>query len=230
MAERVSDLSANIGPYLKTYQTAEPFGGPSWYFHRRALDRRFQHGRASTLFEDDLFFDYLYATLTAWGLHRMGPGNTKLRDLQVLRGSLREQAASIQRLWDTRMTRVEESDRHNVAIQVWDVLAALRVSIADARIVAGSKALHHVLPNLVPPIDRHYTFNFFYGRTSLSISEDVAFIEMYGGLLQMAGANADRIEASVGEGWNTSISKVLDNAVVGYILSHEAQGAGLTTG
>ena len=39
----------------------------------------------------------------------------------------------------------------------------------------GSKVLHHVLPDLVPPIDRQYTFKFFYGRTLLSIPEEVAF-------------------------------------------------------
>ena len=29
----------------------------------------------------ELFFDYLYATLASWGMHRMGKGKTKLRDL-----------------------------------------------------------------------------------------------------------------------------------------------------
>lgn len=82
----------------------------------------------------------------------------------------------------------------------------------------------------MPPIDRQYTFNFFYGRTLLSISENVAFVEMYGGLLQIAGTNADLIEASVGDGWNTSVSKVVDNAVMGYMLAHETKGASLTTG
>lgn len=145
MAERVSDLSANMRRYLKVYQEAEPFGGPSWYFHRKALDRRAHARGVSALLNDDLFFDYLYATLTAWGLHRMGPGNTKLRDIQDLKGSLHEQVQFIEHLWGTRMTRVEEGKRDDFAKRVWGVVAALRVSIAEARIVAASKALHHVL-------------------------------------------------------------------------------------
>ena len=45
------------------------------------------------------------------------------------------------------------------------------MSVAAAQIVANSKALHHLLPALVPPIDREYTFRFFYDRTMLTINE-----------------------------------------------------------
>jgi len=37
----------------------------------------------------------------------------------------------------------------------------LKVSISDATIVAHSKALAHILPALIPPIDRQYTIRFF---------------------------------------------------------------------
>ena len=36
----------------------------------------------ASLLADDVFFDSLYATLAAWGLHRMGPSKTKLRELR----------------------------------------------------------------------------------------------------------------------------------------------------
>jgi hypothetical protein len=44
-------------------------------------------------------------------------------------------------------------------------------SVAEVRLVANSKALHHVLPGLIPPIDRMYTFQSFYGRKMLSMRE-----------------------------------------------------------
>ena len=36
--------------------------------------------------------------------------------------------------------------------------------MAGSQIVAGSKMLNHFLPDLIPPIDRPYTFSFFTGR------------------------------------------------------------------
>ena len=42
-------------------------------------------------------------------------------------------------------------------------ISGLRISASETQIVAGSRALHHVLPELVPPIDREHTIQFFYG-------------------------------------------------------------------
>jgi hypothetical protein len=38
---------------------------------------------------------------------------------------------------------------------------ALKLSVSEATIVVNSKALFHVLPQLIPPIDRQYTVRFF---------------------------------------------------------------------
>ena len=87
--------------------------------------------------------------------------------------------------------------------------------------MANSKALHHVLPDLVPPIDREYTFNFFYDRSTLSIDEGDAFQEMFCQLDEIARRNLSEIGSSVGRGWNTSHSKVVDNAIVGYMINKQ---------
>lgn len=93
--------------------------------------------------------------------------------------------------------------------------------MAEARIVANSKLLHHVLPNLVPPMDREYTFKFFYGRGMLSISEERAFREMFSRQIQIARHNAGAIEAIPRIGWNSGSAKIVDNAIVGYMLNHD---------
>lgn len=52
-------------------------------------------------------------------------------------------------------------------IYEWDAAKAQgnrdkhRVSFEEAATVAVSKTLHHILPDLVVPIDREYTSNFF---------------------------------------------------------------------
>ena len=44
---------------------------------------------------------------------------------------------------------------------VYRLIAALEVVTNKARIVAGIKTLHHLLPDLVPPMDRQWTGLFF---------------------------------------------------------------------
>jgi hypothetical protein len=61
-----------------------------------------------------------------------------------------------------------------LAPKLWDIVAHLKVSTSETQIVAGSKALHHALPDLVPPIDRQCTFRFFIGQKRLFAVEGVA--------------------------------------------------------
>jgi hypothetical protein len=78
MRERVTRLSQNFTEYLEFFGSSDNFVGPSVYFHNKALAIRRMHGTVKETLRSDDFFDCLYATLTAWGMHRMGPGNTKL--------------------------------------------------------------------------------------------------------------------------------------------------------
>lgn len=88
-------------------------------------------------------------------MHRMGPFNTRLRDLAEIRESIRAQAVALEALAPLEITTVSAARRLSVIDKTWSVLTALRVSMADAQIVANSKVLHHLLPALVPPMDRH---------------------------------------------------------------------------
>lgn len=224
--QRVADLSKNFAECLDYFDGATPFVGPSNYFYQKALAKRLSHSSIESLLQDDLFFDWLYATLTAWGLHRMGPGNAKLRDIQELRASFREQANAIEKLAPLTITSLKPQDTERTANEIWDVLSSLRISIAEAQIVANSKALHVVLHNLLPPIDREYTFRFFYDRNNLSVVEKDAFVEMYVEFCGLATRNTQEIVSRIGKGWHTSESKIIDNAIIGYMLrSKQRQSA-----
>jgi hypothetical protein len=219
MEKRIAELAANFDACLQTFVKTERFTGPSWYFHQKTLALRERHMTVHSLVNDREFLDSLYATLTAWGLHRMGPGNTKLRDLGEIAQAIQEQTDALENLAGLKLTRIADAERADVTCKVWSVLSVLRISIAESRIVANSKVLHHLLPNLVPPMDRQYTFRFFYDRTNLSVSEDVAFREMFTRLLRLGGLTRTTIEAAPKSEWNTSLAKVLDNALVGYVIS-----------
>jgi len=218
MRERVVQLSHNFAEYLDFFNGSDNFVGPSIYFHNKTLEIRKKYATARETISSDDFFDYLYATLTAWGMHRMGTGNTKLRDIQELKSSFLLQADSIQRYDRLSITDINRADVSKISKELWGVLSQLTVSIAEAQIVANSKALHHLLPSLIPPIDRTYTYNFLYNRNMLTLSEGEAFEEMYLCFYDIAIANKELIHASIGKNWNTSETKTIDNAIVGYVL------------
>jgi hypothetical protein len=56
----------------------------------------------------------------------------------------------------------------------------------------------------------------------LSIAEEDAFMEMYVPLCEIATTNASEIRDRLGSRWHTSESKVIDNAIVGYMLAARA--------
>ena len=98
---RVTDLSGGFASCLEGFEGANFFTGPSFYFHQKTVARRLSHSTISSLLGDEGFFDLLYATLTAWGLHRMGPGNTKLRNINVVIDSFRAHLPQIESLSDS---------------------------------------------------------------------------------------------------------------------------------
>jgi hypothetical protein len=94
----------------------------------------------------------------------MGPGKAKLGEIAELRSSFQQQRRRIEELQRLRIEDVDDDDVDDVASSIWDVLRELRVGVGETLLVANSKALHHLIPGLVPPIDRNYTLMFFVGR------------------------------------------------------------------
>jgi len=185
IAARVKALESNFDNHLKVFTESNRFTGPSWYFHNKTIELSTNAPSIKDLFNNDCFFEYLYATLTSWGLHRMGPGNTKLRELDDIKESLKLQLPAISELSKASLSQLPKQNVKEVAGRAWEVMSGLKVSIAEAQIVANSKALHHVIPRLIAPIDREYTFKFFYSRKNLSIPEEHAFIEMFTAMADM---------------------------------------------
>lgn len=218
MDSRVADLSKNLKHFIDVFEVAAKFSGPSLYFHHKTIKCLRSYSSIVQAIQSEDLFDLIYATLASWGMHRMGQGNTRLRDLDVIKASVRAQSAAIASLQGLSLCEIPSSAVGQVSRDLWRSLSGLTISIAEARIVANSKVLHHLLPRLIPPMDRTYTFNFFYNRNMLSIAEEDAFFEIFSRLHTIAINNRDIIAGLIGRGWNTSETKVIDNAIVGYVI------------
>jgi hypothetical protein len=187
----------------------------------KTIEALSRHPTAVDALGDDVYFDYLYATLASWGLHRMGPGNTKLRDIVELKASFREQASNIERVQQLRIDRLDPGKVSEVAEAAWKIMANLRVGIGRTLLVGNSKALHHLLPDLIPPIDRNYTLMFFVGRPSIYRGRDADYFRALYPLFQeiavRCSGEIQRFIAKPPEGMNTSVTKVIDNAILGFM-------------
>ena len=219
--QNVDALIVDFDNSLSTFESVEVFGGPSLYFHVRALERRKQASSAAALLGDERFLEYVYAVLPSWGMHRMGNQAAKVPDFDEFARSLQACQPDIEKLWTLDITAVEDAAVRQVGRQLWSIIGRLRASTSASRLVSGSKTLHHVLPDLMPPIDREYTFKFFTGRAMLSQGEQQAFADWWPYLCEIGRSCSSEIRAAVGrrERMATSVSKVIDNAIIGFMRS-----------
>ena len=224
--QRVRQLCEHFERYADIFEKEVLFTGPSLYFHKKTLLIRREHGGSvAGCVADADFMDSLYATLTSWGMHRMGPGNAKLVEHSAFLESFRREQDVLCSLERFRIDEVGEADLPSVTETLWRSISALRIGIGESKIVAGTKALHHLLPDLVPPIDRRYTVRFFFEYPNAIQGDDAKqrkkFCAMYPVLASIGVACRSAIQLRVARaaGMDTSFTKIIDNAIVGYVRS-----------
>ena len=221
--QQASILISEFELCLEAFNGARLFTGPSMYFHEATIRAVREHHSPSQAIEDPRVCELIYATLASWGMHRMGRRGSKLTEYPTFRKSLQDHTKSLDQLASRRLSELAETEAGDVADTLWKVIAKLDVSATASRLVAGAKTIHHLLPDLVPPIDRQYTAQFFYGPSgkTLHMGEERAFIEMFPQLARIARERAEsiRVELSRPEAYMaTSQSKIVDNGIVGFVL------------
>lgn len=214
--ENVELITRIFDQCIKAFQEAPPFNRYGQFeFHQRTIKRRRKLGSATAAVNDPEFQESLYETLKAWDIGKRGSKLLPFKDFAAALGSNVEQVAELDGL------RIESPklDVKRETTRIWSLIESLGIVDNNAKLVAGSKALHHVLPDLVVPIDRGYTQPFFgWHNPQFQYGQDRCFREAFAAFVLIARAvNPARY---VGAGWNTSSTKVIDNAVVGlFVLS-----------
>jgi hypothetical protein len=148
----------------------------------------------------------------------MGPQAAKVGDFTQIVTALRETAPELEQLWPLRITTLTGPAARDAAATAWAVIAHARVSTSRTQIVAGSKFLHHLLPDLIPPIDRQYTFTFFTGQKMVA-SDQAAFLDWFPALACIGMQCREPIHDAIRRGgfMATREAKVIDNAIMGFM-------------
>ncbi|MGH3250262.1 MAG: hypothetical protein ACRDOI_29230 [Trebonia sp.] len=162
--------------------------------------------------------------------HRVDVLKEPVTEFSQLAASLRSAASVIGQLWPLDITRLDPADVPEAARCAWQVIAAIRASTSETQIVAGTKTLHHVLPDLIPPIDRQYTFRFFTGQKQIPSGDQRAFLEWFPYLAEIGQRCHGAIEIAVNRGgpMASGPAKVIDNAIIGFMQAQDVQPASPT--
>lgn len=211
---RVADILKNAEAYHFAYYQSETFRGPSLYFHQRALQTR----NSTNL---SIHLEYVYATLASWGMHRMGKGGSKMQPFDTFSRSvepLKDRIAEAQHFTPQKMGSAE-----------WAILnvvfRGIKVMASGTSLVGNSKVMHHMMPNIVPPIDREYTLRYLRGNTNISNDLDWEWqimreiiSDFFIPIACDAKCNFKAIQwmaTQVEYPWDTSLLKIVDNLVIG---------------
>jgi hypothetical protein len=185
--------------------------------HLKTITMRRQAGSAKSALNNAEFVEALYQTLRAWGI---GSRGSRLLAIGEFSASLRKHEAEIAALENASLDE-EGLDIADISSRVWQLIRSVRVVDNKATLVPSTKALHHLLPDLVVPMDRAYTRPFFgWHEPEFQSHQARCFDHAFGAFHRVA--RAANPKQYVGPGWNTSLSKVIDNAVVGVFVLGKA--------
>jgi hypothetical protein len=212
-AARVADLIQGFPRYVGVFEKSPAFTRIGQLeYHLETIQMRRKHGSAVTAVADDTFLSSLYQTLNAWGIGRRA--SRLLPEVEFV-SAVRARIEDIAEL-EREVLDAPSLNAERVCDRLWALIEELGITQNNTPIVSCTKALHHILPDLVVPIDRGYTQRFFrWQNPQFQYDQAGAFRFAFHAFVNVA-RNADPRQY-VGAGWNSSLTKVIDNAIVGMV-------------
>ena len=212
-AARVRDLISGFPRYLAAYTSNPAFTRQGQLeLHVETIRLRRNLGSAVAAVRDDGFLHSLYQTLNAWGIGRRA---SRLVSEAEFIAAVRAREAEIA---EFENISIEEPtlDAETLSPRLWQLIDELGIIQNDTRLVPGTKTLHHLLPDLVAPMDRGYTQKFFlWHNPEFQYDQARKFGVIFKTFAEVA--RAVRPSQFLNGGWNSSSTKVIDNAVVGFV-------------
>jgi len=171
------------------------------------------------LIKNDDFCRKLYSTLEAWDMDKR---RAKLNEFETVKEPIQQHELFLIDLYKNKLDSIEslENEKGEKIIRGLEfVFCHLEIMKSERRIVGVSKTMHFLLPDLVMPIDSTYTMPCFYGTNKYNgkaEKEFQTFLDIFTKThritknLKLTNDDVD------GEKWNTSIPKLIDNAIIGF--------------
>lgn len=216
----ISESRPNFFEFVQKCNDAFREISPSIYLYRKIIEKHKVDVPYLELLKDDEFLELVYVTLIAWNMNQR---RAKLVSFDEFKDSIVKNKLSLHELHTCHLSHLSDDDLPSILDKLEKLFSGMHVMQSKSRIVGVSKTLHFLLPNLVMPIDRTYTLNFFYGydKCGQDVSDEFkTFKDVFEKVLKIAKklnlSEKDIEKLDDGRNWNTSVPKLVDNAIIGY--------------
>lgn len=207
--------------YYKEFYEMKDFPNSCYYFHSRVINM-IKNYEFDKLLDNNHYFEYIYATLATWGMDRLSK-SASLYEFSTFKNSTLNHKDKLVNLSKIKLKDLDTKQLKEIKIDLSDLIDNLKVMKTPSKLVGVSKALHHFLPELVLPIDRRYTINFFYSN-NLNKSPQIKKNDEKNIFLEIMEKSyfickkLKLAEKDLKKKWDTSIPKLIDNAIIGFVL------------
>jgi hypothetical protein len=182
--------------------------------HRETIELRTRAIGAASAVADEDFLQSLTGTLTSWRAFRPNRAAT-WREVKGAFVLVSEDLENLERYAIDDQNLPLDA----VTAELWRVIdqVATKLDKRDSLLVLGSKALHHVLPELVPPMDRANTGWFLaWGPSAWTRSSAKVSFTRAMKVFHVIALGGEPRRLVTNERWRTSTSKLVDNAIGGF--------------
>lgn len=192
----------------------------SFKYYHSLIDRHRKY-EIGVLLSDPDFIRHIHETLKKWDMNYR---RAKLVEISLFLESITQLTKVIIELTNYHMGDFDENSIREIETKMKYAFENLKVIQSESRIGGVSKTLHFLLPRLVMPIDGKYTLNFFFSRRPYNKQlnwECELFFDIFKAFNNIAVRVALSESDEELQGWNTTIPKIIDNAIIGYMRQHK---------
>jgi len=207
MESKIKDIVENLPSWINRFKQDGYRGGQSLYFYQKVVEQRREKPLDVLLVKGGLFIERMYATLASWD---MNTRSARMKDFDDFEHSLLNNKKQLSSLASFQIDTIPGEAAAGVKRSLGDLYDELELMKSGGRLVANSKALHFLLPNLVMPMDRNNILRFFFNNTTESKNK---FLKIFDCTCEVA-KRVD-LKSYFDHRWNLTITKVIDNAIIG---------------
>ena len=156
--------------------------------------------------ESDRYLELIYATLVSWDMNCRG---AKMKYFDEFKVSILENKRNLLHLSSYALDKLSSKEFEEAMRVCEKIYSYMHVMLSGGRLVSNSKTMHFIIPDLVMPMDRQNTLEFFFGNTGESKRRFLTVLER-----SYQIAKVIDLRRFLDEEWNLSITKVIDNAII----------------
>jgi len=195
-------LVKNIPKLIRNFDYRK---GPDLYFYKRVITE-VRKNQLKDLLERNDFIELLYITLVSWDMNARG---AKMKYFDDFKESVLKNKKYFEELSRYKLDKTNKIDFSRIKGILGEIYDNLNLMRSRGKLVSNSKLMHYLLPDLVMPMDRYHTLNFFFGNTGETKKKFLDIIECTYYVVREID-----LREFLDDEWNQSIPKIIDNAII----------------